>query len=381
MVFLKPAFCILAVILVIIFVVVFQKSKQNVLKPVVSTYDRKWRDYVKVINSSNNEGFIYFYDSPEINNNIEYSFWNMVDSDTTEKHYTNASNLTKSEPKYCNCSGVKVLQHSYADDSDIMCIKMATVPKSIVCVYDPVVDIYISQELIREGTWESHIVSKFVHILQILGPKIGVLDLGANIGVYSLIAATLGHNVISVEPSTENVKRLYKAGKVGGILEKITIIQNGISNECTEGFILKSRDNQGDTRVGISSGEKKSFTEHKDHENVNITTLHCLLPYLNNTSIIVKVDIQGYEHRAFVDIDKVLDSVHIPYIFMEWSLMREYYYKARSEKLLVRDMIRTLFHRGYKPHSLFRRKTFLEKYWFGWPDDVLWIHKDASEEV
>jgi len=48
-----------------------------------------------------------------------------------------------------------------------------------------------------------------------LDPQLGVLDIGAHIGVYSLVSAAMGHNVISVEPFLGNYQRLHKAINLG----------------------------------------------------------------------------------------------------------------------------------------------------------------------
>jgi FkbM family methyltransferase len=38
-----------------------------------------------------------------------------------------------------------------------------------------------------------------------------VLDIGANIGHYTMFAAKIGRNVVSVEPFEENILRIHKA--------------------------------------------------------------------------------------------------------------------------------------------------------------------------
>ena len=45
-----------------------------------------------------------------------------------------------------------------------------------------------------------------------------VIDIGANIGVYSLLAAKLGRNVIAVEPLYENLNRMHKAAHLEGMI-------------------------------------------------------------------------------------------------------------------------------------------------------------------
>ena len=111
-----------------------------------------------------------------------------------------------------------------------------------------------------------------------------------------------------------------------------------------------------------------------------------LLPFIHSKECILKLDIQGYEHRAFVHAELLLDKISVPYIFMEWSMMREFYiteaYQS-EDKVLVNIMIDLLIRKGYTVYSLVSGKKLNEKYWHGWAEDVLWINvlKGAKPDV
>lgn len=67
-------------------------------------------------------------------------------------------------------------------------------PSVIVCLHPVDVDTHVSRHLRAEGIWEPHIITQFQNLLW-GDPDLGVIDIGAHIGIYSLIAATMGHKV------------------------------------------------------------------------------------------------------------------------------------------------------------------------------------------
>lgn len=55
---------------------------------------------------------------------------------------------------------------------------------------------------------------------------------------------------------------------------------------------------------------------------VTTILLDDLLEVLTFDRAIIKIDSQGYEHKAFQHANKLLDTVFVPYIYMEWLLMK-----------------------------------------------------------
>ena len=100
-------------------------------------------------------------------------------------------------------------------DDHFDCVRLKMRPNPAVCLYPDNTDRYISKQIRHKGLWEPQIMRKAFQDILYSDPELGVLDLGANIGVYSLVSAAMGHNVISVEPYVGNYQRLHKAVNLG----------------------------------------------------------------------------------------------------------------------------------------------------------------------
>ena len=288
----------------------------------------------------------------------------------------------KKEPDDVNTKNVEIYDMTTEVIEEFRCINIHVVPVTPICLFDPKEDVFVSGTLIKGDVWEAHIVKKFQKALK-LHPDICVLDIGANIGLYSLIAASMGHMVLAVEPYTPSLKRLHKAIEKGRLTNHFKILQNAVSDKRETVNIKANIDNQGDART-----YPKNYDQCLGDSCQKVQTIHLndLLPFIHSKECIMKLDIQGYEHRAFVHAELLLDKVSVPYIFMEWSMMRDFYITdghQSEDKVLVNIMIDLLVKKGYTVYSLVSGKKLNEKYWHGWAEDVLWIHvlKGAKPEV
>lgn len=73
-----------------------------------------------------------------------------------------------------------------------------------------------------------------------------VIDIGAQIGQFSLFAAKLGRDVVAIEPFFDNIIRFHKAVVNEGLEQRIRLITNAISDERGQVRLLqKIEDNIG----------------------------------------------------------------------------------------------------------------------------------------
>ena len=110
--------------------------------------------------------------------------------------------------KHCN-----IVNLTAPVDEEYNCVRTATKPPTTVCLYDVFRDVYISHDLLETGVWEPLMTRDFLDVLS-RDPSAGVIDVGANIGFYSMLAASGGRHVVAVEPYRNSVRRLQKAGHV-----------------------------------------------------------------------------------------------------------------------------------------------------------------------
>ena len=289
-------------------------------------------------------------------------------------------NITQYESHGCdNCSSyINIFNfgqfnETHNFDDRFKCVNLSVIPPTPICVYSAEVDIYVSRQILNEGVWEPHIVRQFQDVLR-AHPTSGVIDLGANIGQYSLIAAQMGHQVVAIEPHLPNLLRLAHAAKLGGSYERITILQNGISDTCGFSHVIPNNDNQGDTRLRTVFDNSKHLKLNHDQSMAKMIDFSCI-DMINFQQAVVKVDIQGYEQKAFKTFQMLLKRVNVSHIFMEWVMARELYVTkdhTSLDKTDVINMIWFLTSKGYKAFSAVSGKELNNIYWYGWPEDIIW---------
>jgi len=69
-----------------------------------------------------------------------------------------------------------------------------------MCVYNTSRDVHVSGSIVRTGSWEGHLVSLMVNTMRGFGRDCSLLDIGGNIGFYTLAAARAGFGVDVFEP-------------------------------------------------------------------------------------------------------------------------------------------------------------------------------------
>ena len=133
-----------------------------------------------------------------------------------------------------------------------------------------------------------------------------IVDIGANIGIFTVYAATLNADskIISYEPEDENFLILGKNIHLSGIEDRVEIRKIAISDSIGDIYL---DGNSGLTKTSKESGSQK----------VSCITLDELFKIHNLTEVdILKVDIEGGEYDMFKNVsDNVLKV--IKYIAME----------------------------------------------------------------
>ena len=273
----------------------------------------------------------------------------------------------------CNCSKyVNVYDLAAPIQPGINCRTLRVKPPTPICLYGK--RDYLSRTFMAKGIYEEKSLKLIQRALR-EDPTLGFLDFGANLGYYSLIAANMGHQVVAVEPVASNVWRLHKAAVLAGTTNRITVIQNGLSDrrEVVPLDIISRN-------VGGSSMMMSSGCTDRVCVSVQNILVDDLLPRINFTKAIMKVDIRGYEPKAFRSAEKLFKAVFIPMIHMEMEFVTEnchvYGLNATGAKL-VQDMITFFKKHSYEAYGT-RGMTKLGKDCSLWPDNGVWIHEESS---
>jgi FkbM family methyltransferase len=199
-----------------------------------------------------------------------------------------------------------------------------------LCIHDSRYDRVVSGQLKQHGLWEPSIVRSFIRQMKETKDA-NFIDIGSNIGLYSLIAAKYNRSVLSVEPLYENVIRMHKAAHLENIQNRITCIINAISNERKQLSILLMDDNYGGSYVVdnlTQMNQQHEFHLTQSSVLVNSILLDDLVDVISDrmtsgNKFILKIDIEGYEAFAFDKSERFFKMLQIVAIFIEIGKIQE----------------------------------------------------------
>ncbi|XP_045158430.1 uncharacterized protein LOC123524350 [Mercenaria mercenaria] len=229
-----------------------------------------------------------------------------------------------------------------------------------ICIHDPEYDEVISGSISNTGTWEPNYLYSVGSVLK-LNNEIEFLDLGCNIGVYTILAAHLGHRVVALDPNRANLRLLTKSLSLGGLRDKVTLIWNAISDVRENVTLTDIIGNIGATFV-----EPGHVEDTDDEHKAFSITLDDLIPRFAGKNVFIKIDVETYELRTLQGGENFFKEVEVEYILMEWI----YHRKHETGK----DIIEFMSKYGLFPHVNAHHNTKLEpENYHSWPGNVLWI--------
>ena len=242
-----------------------------------------------------------------------------------------------------------------------------------VCIHQKDIDIYVSRSFDgNRSIWEEDHVS-FILRLLLQHPELDFIDIGANIGTYTMYVASLGRFVLSVECFRPNIQRIRRAVQLAQVENRVLLIENALYNRSGE-FLRLNRDarNVGGQYLNLekaitSSNNSRIF----DPYLVKTIEFNDLLPFLVARGVraaLMKIDIEGSEVFAIDKGEKIFDQLDIPLILMEWLWIRRY--SSRVDFLL-----KFFNQRNYQAKTIGCQPLSLDQH-VHWPSNMIWLKKD-----
>jgi len=181
-------------------------------------------------------------------------------------------------------------------------------------------------------------------VLHCLDKQDTFVDIGANIGSYTVIAsAVIGAKCISIEPIPSTFSILLDNIHLNKAADKVTALNIGVGKETD---FLRFTEN-GDTmnRVVFDTNDQNGNTV-----NVPVKKLDDILA--GSDSVFLKIDVEGFETNVIKGADKLLSGTAVMGIIIELNGGGNYY---GFNELQLHEQI---LHYGFKPfcYSPFDRK-------------------------
>ena len=180
----------------------------------------------------------------------------------------------------------------------------------------------VSDSIIKKGSWEDQETKSILEALSFYSKKLNItknditiIDIGANIGWFSLILGKKGYKIISFEASNFNYYILLKNFCVNEEIN-MTIINEGLYNINKNWTLYHPISNIGNAYIMNNISNLKGFIK----ENIKLTKLESYIPFLKSKNIaLIKLDIEGSEGKALEGGIYLITKYHIPFIFLEFS--------------------------------------------------------------
>lgn len=203
-------------------------------------------------------------------------------------------------------------------------------------------DLGVSKTILLTGDWEAHVGRE---ILSRLTPGSVFLDVGANIGWFTLLAADHlqkigGGEVIAVEANPKVATYLASSVVASGLEGIVRILPYAVSERLdTVSMSTSQEGNVGGLSIGrMEAGSKTSAI-------VPSIPLDVLLGNLERLDVI-KMDIEGAEPRAIAGFEKTLRRLN-PAIIMEINKDGLSWVSEST----VAEMVEQMKRLGYGPHG------------------------------
>ena len=234
--------------------------------------------------------------------------------------------------------------------------------RTLICIYEAKHDHLVSGSLLYRGEWEGGMVNTLAHFLN-NHPDVEFLDLGCNIGSYTIPIAHLGRKVVAVDAVIDNLALLSKSLKLTELKDRVTLIWNAISNGYSKVTLTKEMGNIGAT------GIRELTIEDETNKTTYIThtiKLDDLIPLFKGKRIVIKMDIEKQEHNALLGARAFFDAVDVL-----WLQMEIMWHKKELSGPIIVDFLSS---RGFQPFANFDIKQPLSVSNIAdWPWDVYFI--------
>jgi FkbM family methyltransferase len=151
-----------------------------------------------------------------------------------------------------------------------------------------------------------------------------VIDVGAYLGIYSIVAAKLGaHKVISIEPNQKVFQQLRRNLDLNSCTSIVEVYEVAVGAEEAEVSLLTPKNRPFSSAAKIlEPGDKKTHNKQNQLLKVSMTTLDALLMGNHDKVSIIKIDAEGYELSVLRGASSIL-SFSTPAMIIEVLSLEE----------------------------------------------------------
>ena len=202
----------------------------------------------------------------------------------------------------------------------------------------------LSRDVAVRGTREEQL--KYV-IDRVVGPSDVILDVGANIGYYTVMLSKLVGKtgmVYAIEPEPRNFERLQKNVQLNGIESIVETYQIGASDSVGTGMLHVSRRSNLHSFLGSTGADD---TNGDRSIELPLTDISSFIQGKRRVDLL-RMDIEGYE----VEVISGLEAAVVDGSWTGKILFECHFPRYNDENHSMRKPLRMLFENGYRARYL-----------------------------
>jgi len=177
----------------------------------------------------------------------------------------------------------------------------------------------ISTYLKTTGVWEKPLMRMVEAIsdhYHNTNQKMAFFDIGSNLGLFGMLAASHGHRSYFFEPVPPTATHVCESAHINGFGSRVTVFPFALSNKHDTFYMAPQTHNFG--AATLNSNKPSNIQQIE----VKTTTLDDVFPKLKidpATRLVMKVDAEGSEFNIFMGGSKTLALSNVDVIFFENS--------------------------------------------------------------
>lgn len=256
--------------------------------------------------------------------------------ESVEKSYHSSSqneSFNWTSPHQVDCK-------SFVDEPDEVYKQTSTEPSFMMNIHKPSID-EVSRIIWEKGCWESdHIKAVSKALAQYQNSYF--LDIGGNIGMWSLSAAAANYQTVTIEALPDNYRRFCLSVNKNSFHNRTHLLRVAATDVPTAFRFRKFRNNFGGTRVVPLDSNEDNIKDDKDIvQGVTVDSLN--LP--TQLPVVLKLDVEGHELSVLSGATHFLQNANIVYAMMELrpGLHTDHRWKS---------IFQVLYSKGLKPYRI-----------------------------
>ena len=192
---------------------------------------------------------------------------------------------------------------------------------------------------------EPHIFKTLYGLLR-LDPYLNLVDVGAYIGINAIQAAKYGRQAIAIEATTESTQHICANAREGKYFNKLTVIHNAISNIHTTVKFVHATFGKYDSSFMDDGAEMRklkvasdgnwfNFSQYTTYKTMVLDDLLDLPNICDFKRVLIKMDIEGSEHKALLGATKFFQQADVQGVLMEYN-----WHRKRDSKYVIWDFFK-----------------------------------------